>query len=115
MTRSTYARCQGERGADSTCLDAHCFHLLNKILPKDPIAVAQQITGCSIPRKRIPKLLHRPLGCGMSGDAKLENAPTVVRQHQEDVKHLKPQRRYGEEVHRDHALDVIVQECSPRL
>ena len=25
----------------------------------------------------------------MSGDAKLENAPTVVRQHQEDVKHLK--------------------------
>src|SRR5689334_14388279 len=36
----------------------------------------------SVPRKRIPKLLHAPLGCGMSGDAKLENAPTVVRQHQ---------------------------------
>jgi hypothetical protein len=79
--------------------DAHCFHLLNKFIGKDPISVAQQITRRTVPGKRIAQLLYSPLRCGMSGDAKLENAPTVVCQHQEDVEHLKPERRHGEKVH----------------
>ena len=72
--------------------DAHGFHLLNKVLAKDPIAVAQQITRRTVPRKGVTKLLNRPLGCGMSGDAKLEDAPTVMCQHEEHIEHLEPER-----------------------
>src|SRR5215467_2368407 len=86
-------------------LDAHCFHLSNKILAENLITVAQQITRCTVPGKGVAKLLDRPLRCGMSRDAKLDNAPTVVCQHQEDVEHLKPDRRNREEVHRHHALN----------
>src|SRR5215469_10436625 len=95
--------------------DTHCFHLFNKILTENPITVAQQIARCTIPGKGIAKLLDRPLRCGMSSDAKLQNAPTVVCQHQEHVEHLKSERRHGEKVYRHHALDVVFQECSPRL
>src|SRR4051794_4439310 len=61
------------------------------------------------------QLLHGPLRCGMSRDAKLENAPPVVCQHQEHVEHLKPERRHGEKVDGNHALHMVVQEGSPRL
>jgi hypothetical protein len=61
--------------------DAHGFHLLNKLLAKDSISVAQQITGRTLPRKGIAQLLGGPPRYGVSCDAKLENAPTVVRQY----------------------------------
>lgn len=51
----------------------------------------------------------------VSGDTDLENAASVVGQYQEDVQDLEANRRYGEEINRDHRFDVIVQERSPRL
>src|SRR5215467_3294306 len=45
----------------------------------------------------------------------MEDASAVVSQNQEHVKHLKSDGRHSEEVHRDHALDVILQERLPGL
>jgi hypothetical protein len=38
---------------------------VDELLTEDPIAVAQQIAGHTLPRKSIPKLLHSPLRCRM--------------------------------------------------
>ena len=65
--------------------DPHRLYLADKLLTEDPITVAQHITRCTLPRKSIPKLLHRPLRCRMRRDSKLENAPAIMRQHQENV------------------------------
>src|SRR5262245_65635131 len=45
----------------------------------------------------------------------MDDASAVVSQNQEHVKHLKSDGRHSEEVHRDHALDVILQEDLPGL
>ena len=91
------------------------FHLLLKVITKGPIPIPQQITRRTVPRKGIAQLLPRPLRCGMSRDAKLQNAPTVVCQHQEHLEHLKPKRRHGEKVYGNHALHMVFHECSPTL
>jgi hypothetical protein len=36
----------------------------------------------------------------MSSHTEVENAPAVARQHQENIEHLEPDRRHGEEVNR---------------
>src|SRR5215831_12413403 len=45
----------------------------------------------------------------------MDDASTVVSQNQEHVKHLKSDGRHSQEVYRDHALDVILQEGLPGL
>jgi hypothetical protein len=36
----------------------------------------------------------------MSSHTEVENAAAVVRQHQENIEYLEPDRRHGEKVHR---------------
>src|SRR6516164_10017940 len=51
----------------------------------------------------------------MSRHREMENPAAVVRQDQEYVQHLEANGRHREEVDRDHALQLILQERSPRL
>src|SRR5258705_7365044 len=51
----------------------------------------------------------------MSGDAKMQNAPTIMRQHQEHVQDLEPDRRHRKEVDGNQGLHVIVEEGPPGL
>src|SRR5258708_23984878 len=51
----------------------------------------------------------------MSGDAKKQNAPTIMRQHQEHIQYLEPDRRHRKEVDGNQGLHVIVEECPPGL
>src|SRR5262249_30626957 len=51
----------------------------------------------------------------MPGYVEMEDASAVVSQNQEHVKHLKSDGRHSQEVYRDHALDVILQEDPPGL
>src|SRR6516164_2545647 len=51
----------------------------------------------------------------MSGDAKMQNAPPLMRQHQQHVEDLEPDGRYRKEVDRNHGLHVVLQEGSPDL
>src|SRR5260370_33584842 len=95
--------------------DSHRLYLADKLLTEDPIAIAQQIAWRTLPRKSVPKLLHRPLRCRMIGDAKLENAPAIMRQNQENVEYLEPKCRHSEKVHRHDALHMVFKERSPSL
>jgi len=78
--------------------DAHRLHLLHEVRPEDPVAIAQQIARRGLPRESLAQLLSSTLRGRMSGDAEMQNAPPVVRQHQEHVQDLEPDRRHGEKV-----------------
>src|SRR5215468_5752866 len=105
----------GRPGCREHLLDTHRLHLLHKVRPEDPIAIAQQIARRSFPREGLPQLLSSPLCGRMSGDAKMQNAPTIMRQHQEHIQDLEPDRRHRKEVDRNQGLHVIVEECPPGL
>src|SRR5215471_11665040 len=61
-------------------LNAQLFHLLGEFATEDAVAVAQQIARRAVPRKRLPQLLRGPFRRRMSGDAKMQNAPPLMRQ-----------------------------------
>src|SRR5215471_6059456 len=61
-------------------LNAQLFHLLGEIGTEDAVAVAQQIARRAVPQKRLPQLLRGPFRGRMSGDAKMQNAPPLMRQ-----------------------------------
>src|SRR5215471_3756075 len=102
-------------GCREHLFDAHRLHLLHEVRPEDPIAIAQQIARRGLPRKGLPQLLSSPFCSRMSGDAKMQNAPTVMGQHQEDIQDLEPDRRHRKEVDGNQGLQVIVEEGPPGL
>jgi hypothetical protein len=51
----------------------------------------------------------------MSGHIEVQDAASVMGQHQEHVKYLEVDRRHREEVDRNHLLGVILQGCAPGL
>src|SRR5215813_12494104 len=58
---------------------AHHLHLRHKVRPEDAIAIAQQIAWCRLPGEGFAQLLGSPFRSRVSGDAKMQNAPPVVR------------------------------------
>src|SRR5215831_6175098 len=95
--------------------DPHGLHLLDKLLPEDPVPIAQQIAGRRIPRKGFANLLRRPLRRGMCRYAEMDDASALVRQDQKNVQDLKPNGGYRKEIDRDHVLHMVVQKRSPGL
>ena len=87
MTRSTYARCQGDRGVERTSLIPMAF-TSPELTAKDTVAIAKQIARDLVERKRLPQLLGSPFGGGMGGDVEVDDAAPVVSQHQKHVQHL---------------------------
>jgi hypothetical protein len=51
----------------------------------------------------------------MRGHVEMHDPPSVVSQNQEYVQDLKPDRRHGKEVDRNHGLDVVLKERPPGL
>jgi len=45
----------------------------------------------------------------------VDNAPPLMRQHEEHIQDLKPNGRHREEVNRDEVLEVILEERAPDL
>ena len=113
ISRSTYARCHGARGAERTCLIPIAFTCAVNSWPKIPVSVPQQITRHPVPGKRLAKLLSGPLRGGMRRNCEMNDAPAIVCQHQKYVQDLEPDCRYHEEVHRYHAL--IIEKRTPTL
>ena len=96
-------------------LTAHGLHLVDEVLAKDLVAIAQQIPRGCIPGKGFAHLLRSPLRRRMSCDCEMHDSSALVRQHQKHVQDLEPDGRHGEEVDRHHALQVIVEERPPGL
>src|SRR4051794_29648728 len=78
--------------------DSHGLDLLHKLRAEDPIPIPQQVTRSAVPGKRFPQLVRRPFGRRVGRDAKMQNAPTVVSEHQKHGENLKADRRYREEM-----------------
>src|SRR5262249_43778788 len=97
MTRSTYARSQGDRGVERTSLDPHGFHVSAELTAKDAVAVTKQILRDLVEGKSFPQLLGSPFGGGMGGDVEVDDAAPVVSQHQKYVQHSEADRRHREE------------------
>jgi hypothetical protein len=75
---SVRARCQGDRSAESTCLIPITFTCCTESAPKIR-SRSQQIPRPGFPRKGLAQLLSSPLRGRMRSEAKMQNAPPVVR------------------------------------
>ena len=95
--------------------DTHVSHLFSEVIAKDRIAVAEQEARELGKRKCFPYLLCGPLRGRMSGHMEMQDAASVMGQHQKHVKYLEADRRHREEVDGDQLLGVILQECAPGL
>jgi hypothetical protein len=51
----------------------------------------------------------------MNGHIEVQDAPSIMGQHQKHVEYLEADRRHREEVDRNQLLRVILQECAPGL
>src|SRR5436309_14623641 len=88
LTRSTYALCQGERGADRTSqmpMSRTCFL---EVVAEDRIAVAQQGAGKFGKGKGLPQLLDYPFRGWVGGHIEMQNAASVMGQNEKHVKNL---------------------------
>jgi hypothetical protein len=85
ITRSTYARCQGERGGRQHFFDVHVSHLFSEVLAKDAVAVAQQIARDLVKGEGFSQLLTNPLSGWMATHVEVKNPPTIMRQDQKHV------------------------------
>jgi hypothetical protein len=66
-------------------------------------------------RKRFPQLLHDPQTCRMFCDVEVQDAPAVVSNDEEAVKHAKCDGRDGEEVHCCDRFPMVPEEGEPTL
>jgi len=92
---------------------AQARHPPVKDLAIDRIAVAEEIPRCPAPREGLDQLLRRPLGGRMLGDIKVENAPTVAGQHDQNEEHPETDCRDDEEIQRDALSQVVLEKDSP--
>src|ERR1700722_18892242 len=95
--------------------DAHVLNLTGEVVAKDSISVLQQIAGCRGPRERIAKLLGGPFRGRMSSHVEVQNAPPLMRQYKEYVKHLESNCGHREEIDGDQLVDVVLQKGAPGL
>ena len=89
-------------------LYAHVVDLSGEVVAEDSIPISQQITWRRVPGERIAKLLCGLFRSRMSRDVEVEYSPPLMGQHQEHVQNLEADGWYGEEVHRDKLLDMVV-------
>ncbi len=115
MARSTNARSPGGPWSRKDLFDSQCFHLFREVSAEDAVAISKQVTWRAIPRKRFTQLVSSPFGSGMSSDVEVDDTAPIMSQHQKYIQHLETDRWHREEVHRDHALNVVLEEGPPGL
>ena len=98
----------GPLGLDSETLDR-----ADTLLIEVGCAVEDQIFRGRVVGKGLAQLLGDPFTARMPGDAEAENAPPIMRYHEETVEHPKRECRYREEVHRSNRLAVVAEERRP--
>ena len=96
--------------------DAHARHAALEGRAVNPVAIPVTPAGRRVVRKGLNDLLRSPLGGRMRRGVEMENAPTMVGEHDDDdEEHSSRERRHREEVHRRGRREVIRQEGPRRL
>ena len=96
-------------------LDAHLLGSTSRIRSIDPITIPDHEARRGVPRPRLAELLRGPCGGRMGRNVHVDDAASVVRQHDEHEQHTERGRLDREEVDRGELGDVIGEERAPRL
>lgn len=96
-------------------LNSHRLHPFHELMAEDPIPITKQIAWSAVPWECLAELLSCPFCSRMGRDCEVDNAPTVMRQHQKYIEDLKPYCRHCKEVDRYEALEVVLEEDPPSL
>src|SRR6267378_4516834 len=115
ITRSTYARCQGERGADRTSQMPMSRTCSRKSSPKMASRSRKEVARELGKGKCLAQLLSGPICGRVGGHIEVQDATPVMGQHQKYVKDLEPDGGHGEEVDREQLLGMVFQEGAPSL
>src|ERR1022692_4360114 len=78
-----------------------------------PIPVKDQKPGSRLERKRFPQLLDGPQAGRVLGHVEVQDAPTVVADHEEAIEHAERDRRDGEEIHSGDRFPMVAQKREP--
>jgi len=101
------------RGRDFT--DPHALDSLAEGLPVDAVAIAEEIGWGGVVWESVDELLGGPCGGRMLGHVEVEDAPTVVGEHDQDEEDAEASGGHGEEIDRDQVTDMIGEKSSPSL
>jgi hypothetical protein len=100
---------------DQDLFEAHRFCGSADIRPVDGVAIPEAEARRRVAGPGLAKLLSGPGRGGMGGDVDVDDAPSLVREHDEDEQDPESGRRNGEEVDRRELGDVIGEEGTPSL
>jgi hypothetical protein len=84
--------------------DTHVSYLFSEVIAKNSVTVAEQEARELGKGKCFPQLLSGALCGRMSGHMEVQDATSVMGQHQKHVEYLEADRRHGEEVDRNPLL-----------
>ena len=96
-------------------LNAQAANTPAKVAPVDFVSISQQVAVRRRFRKSLDHLLAGPESCGMLRHVGVNDPSPMMGQYYEYAPPPKADRRHGEEIHRDHIPDVVVQEGPPSL
>ena len=95
--------------------DLQVRDLLTEGIAIDPVTVAEQVAGSSVPGKCLSNLGRSPFGSWMLGHVEMNDTPALVGQDQKDKEKLEVNGRHDEEVHRHQLPDMVLEEYAPSL
>ena len=100
---------------DELLFEAQALNSVHKIRAIDAIPIPEQIARWDSVGESLDHLLRRPGSRGRFGDIEMQDFAALVRQDQEDIQHTEGSGRYGEEIHCDQCLSMVLQEGLPSL
>ena len=86
-----------------------------KLTAIDRVTITNQIRLGIAFRKRLDRLLSRPIRRRMFRDAEVKNSPPLMLDYEKDEQYPQADRRHGEKVDGHDFTEVILQKCSPSL
>ena len=102
-------------GGRENLSDLHALHSVPEGVAVELVAIAEEIGGRGVVREGVHDLLGRPGGGGMLGQVKVEDAPALVGEHDQDEEDAQASGGNGKEIDRDEVADMVSEEGAPGL
>jgi hypothetical protein len=96
-------------------LDTEALDRINHFCAEVCAAIKDQVPGGAVAGECFAQLLNDPSTGRMSRYVAVKDAPPIMRNHEEAVKHTEGECRHREEIHRCDGLAMISKEDSPSL
>ncbi len=111
VTDPTLGRAVLPRAAETASLglDAKAHYGIDHFIVELRAAIKDQIAWGRVVRERLAQLLNNPRAGRMSGHIAVNNAPPVMRNHEEAIENAEGERWHRKEVHRGDGLSMVTQ------